>query len=74
MRKQHIEKLLEGRRFRPKMRTALSLVANGVPVREAAEVVGLATHQDVARAARELGIGRRRRNPEALAEGEERAA
>ncbi len=51
---------LEGRRFREPMRTALAAVADGLPVREAAAIAGLESHQDVARAAQRLGIGRRR--------------
>ena len=56
-----IDQLLDGRRIkrRSRMARALSLVAVGVTTRLAAEAVGLSTHQDIARAARDLGIGRR---------------
>ena len=52
--------LLTGRNFGPRMAEALRLVAKRVPMRTAAQVVGLATHQDIARAALELGVGVRR--------------
>ena len=60
--------LLVGRRFKPRMVRALKLVAAGHSFRDAAEATGHASHQDVARAARELGVGVRRvkrRNGEA---------
>ena len=43
--------------FGPKMREALKLVLDGDSFREAAEAVGLQSHQDLWRAARRLGIG-----------------
>ncbi len=55
-----LAKLLKGRRFRPRMVRALRLVARGLSTREAAEAAGLASHQDLARAAREFGLGVRR--------------
>ena len=42
------------------MRLALELKAAGCTVRKAAEVAGLRSWQDVARYAKELGLGRRR--------------
>ena len=57
---QSIDRLLTGRRFKPRMVRALRLVAKGVPTRAAAEAVGLKYHQDVAKYALELGLGVRR--------------
>lgn len=55
----NLAELLEDRRFGDRMSRALRLVAQGISTHEAAAAVGLATHQDVAKAAIELGIGSR---------------
>jgi len=54
-----VERLLAGRRFGPRTVQALRLIAWGVPQREATATVGLKSHQDVARLASEIGVGRR---------------
>jgi len=51
-----LQELLERRRFQERMRRALLLVAKGETLRGAAAAVGLASHQDVAKAASDLGL------------------
>jgi hypothetical protein len=53
---ENLARRLDERPIGDKMRRALLVVGSGESLRAAAKIAGLASHQDVPKAAREIGI------------------